>query len=204
VKSYLCETGEIRAAIQAAAAALRQQRFDESLALLKEAESRRRRLESGRSSLFHVAGRFYFGGLAYYHFRQGDFDRADQSMIEAGKSIQAALESEPCLLPFAAVSLDIPLKRARIARARLCWAEVRAHSATLREAASDRAPLCTLFGREPIHHATIADQLLSRPDVKERLIPAIRYLAERSVRLELTDRVVGQLYLLPGLLIEYP
>lgn len=204
VKSYLSETRAIHTAIRESAKAIRQNRFDLSLASLGEADSLRWRLASRTPSIFHIAGRFYFGGLAFYHFRRDDFDRADEAMIEARESIRRGLESEPCLLPFAAINLDIPLKRARIARSCSRWNEMRAHSADLRETASDGKPLCVLFGRDPIYHSTIADQLAAKPEIAESLAPAIRYLADRSLREEITFQLLGRLYLQPDFFIEYP
>lgn len=204
VDIYIREAGGIRSILSDSAAAIRHERFDQSLAFLEKAESERRKLERDQPSLFHVIGRFYFGGLAYHHFRREDFDRADQAMIGAQESIRSALELEPCLLPFAAITLDIPMKRARIARARLRWVEMREHSAALREAASDRKPLCTLFGRKPVYHSTIAGRLAVQPDIEEKLIPAIRYLEDKNLREEISAQLVGRLYLLPGLLIDYP
>lgn len=204
VATYLRETREIHELIKAAAAALRRQRSDESRALLERAEALRRDLLPRHPSLFHVIGRFYFGGLAFHHYRLKDLDQADRTMIDAGASIQAALEMKPFLLPFAAVSLDIPLKRARVALARSRWQEMREHAAFLRDAVRDRRPLFVLSGAGPVYHSTIFDRLKDRPGLPEALLPGVEYLADRSLREEVYVRMLAQLYLMPGLLIPYP
>lgn len=204
VDTYRNETGEIHALIKGSAAALRGQQLDESAGLLAQAESLRREFQGRRPSLFHIVGRFYYGGLAYAFYRRGDFDLADQALTEAGGSLQAALELEPCLLPFAAISLDLPLKRARMARTRLDWAEMRRHSAVLREAIADQRPLCVLHGRDPVYHSTLADHLEAAPRLSAELAPGLRYLQDRGLREEVGIQMLGQLYLQPSLLIPYP
>ncbi len=204
VVTYHGEAAEVHDLIKASAAALRRQQIDESGELLRRAEARRRDLLPAQSSIFHVMGRFYFGALAFYYYRRGEMEQADRTMIEAYASIQAALELKSFLLPFAAVSLDIPLKRARIARARLRWQEMREHSTFLREAIADTRPLFLLHKREPIYHSTLFDCLKDIPDLAESLRPGMSYLADRSLREEAAVQLLGQLYLFPELLIPYP
>jgi hypothetical protein len=97
---------------------------------------------------------------------------------------------------FAAVALDIPMKRARIARARSDWGAVRAHAAALQEGASDREPLFVLFGREPIYHSTIAERFADTI-LDASLLPALSYLKDRKLREKIVGRAVGQLQTLP-------
>jgi hypothetical protein len=204
VEMYNREAKEIRAAISESAAAIRRLQLDQSRSFLDQAEGQRRRMEQRKPSLFHILGRFYFGGLAYYYHRREEFELADQAMVQAEDSIRAALEEEACLLPFAAVGLDIPLKRARIARAQSRWSEMRTHANVVRETASDRIPLCMLFGRVPVHHSMIVDQLAARQDIAESLLPAVRYLSSRQLREEFAAKLLAPLFLPADFLIEYP
>lgn len=204
VEKYLRVSKPVNAMIKAAANSLRQRQYEQGHAFLAEAEAQRQALKPEAPSIFYAIGRFYFGGLAFAHYCGRDFDAADRTMMEAHHSIQMALESEPHLLPFAALGLDIPLKRARIAQARRQWSDMRGHVCVMQRMVADRYPLCVLFGEKPIYYSTIAELFGSRQSLEDGLAPAIRFLTRPVLRKELLLHLLAQLYAPPGFLIPFP
>jgi hypothetical protein len=195
--------GEALGWIRESLVLMRRRELAPGLDLLERARARWEPLLATSPGVFHVLGRFYHGALAYYEYCVEHFERADQVLGDALVSIQQAVEAEPCLLPFAAVSLDVPLKQAQIARARCRWGEMRDRLEEVREIVMDRRPMLVLGDGNPIYHRTLAAPFLAGPP-GDGTREALRYLTDESLRLRSFEQSVEILYSLPHLLIPYP
>ena len=195
--------GEIFDDIRWGLAQLRRREMEEGLARLDRARSRWEPLRDSSPAIYHVLGRYYHGALAYWHYCVDDFPRADESLRQALDAVRLAVEAEPFLLPFAAVSMDIPLKQAQIARALRRWREMRERLAAIRDTVQDRAPLFTLSDGTPIYHHTLAASL--HPEsLRSEAGKGLAYLTDEPLRLEIFDQWVEVLYDLPDWVIPYP
>jgi hypothetical protein len=74
-----------------------------------------------------VAERWYYGALGYALYRREAFDEADEVMARAHDVVAAALGRWDFLLIMADEAVDLRMHRARIARNRGRWDEMRRH-----------------------------------------------------------------------------
>jgi hypothetical protein len=203
VERYRALAGETWGHIQTALRNFRGRRREEGWSQLRQAEELRAALASD-PSLFHVLGRFYFGVLAYAGFCGEDYQLAGGALQEALDSIRQAIETEDFLVPFAALTTDMLLKRAQVARAQCLWREMASAIADLGAVAKDRQPLCVLSGGRPIFHSTIGDFLARLPPSLPAAERAASYLSNAAMRMSQLETQAQSLYALPGFVIPYP
>jgi hypothetical protein len=203
VERYRALGGETWTQIQDALRSFRARRLEEGWSQLRQAEELRTALVSD-PSLFHVLGRFYFGVLAYAGFCREDFQLAGGALQEALDSIRKALETEEFLIPFAALTTDMLLKRAQVARAQCLWHEMAHALAALADIARDHQPLCVLSGGRSIFHSTIGDFLARLPRPLQAAERATPYLSDATLRVGQIENLAQSLYALPGFVIPYP
>ena len=204
LESYRRAQGSIPLWVRESLGLLRDRRIEEGLELLHRARARWMPLRATDPAVFHVLGRFYHGGIAYYFYCVEDFARAERRMRRAQWSIAQAVSTAPFLVPFAALCMDVPLKLVQIARARRRWREMKERVAEVREITADRRPLCTLRDGTPVYHGSVGEYLSSLPALDESHAEAARYLQDAEYRREAVDRMLRGLYLLPGFVISYP
>lgn len=184
---------------------LRERRLAEGLSLLERAESCRRSLIHGPSSISHVVARFYYGTLAYAFYCQSDFERAERALRHAQESIRAALEAEEFLIPFATHSLDVRAKSVLVAREQCQWIKVTRRIHALRAVTLDRKPLSMVSdGNVPIFHSTIVDFISKLPNLTKEIERVAVYLSDKSLRLAECEAGIGAMYALPGFVIPCP
>jgi hypothetical protein len=204
LESYRRDQGNITLWVRESLERLRNQRIDEGLELLRRARIQWLPLRTTSPVVFHALGRFYYGGIAYYFYRVGNFVQAERRMRQARWSIAQAISIAPFLLPFGALSMDVPLKLVQIARARHRWPEMKEKVAEVREITADRQPLCTLRDGTSVYHSTIGEHVRSLWSLDESHEEATRYLQDPEFRREVIDRILRGSYLLPGFMISYP
>ncbi|HEX9944656.1 MAG TPA: hypothetical protein VGG03_21815 [Thermoanaerobaculia bacterium] len=194
---------EVRDWIREALGLMRQRQLKPGMELLDRARARWEPLLAIAPGTYHVIGRYYYGALSYYEYCVEDFEGADRTLEKTLESIRNAVEAEPCLLPFSAVALDVPLKQAQIARARGLWDEMRNRLQDVREIVLDRRPMFVLASGLPVYHYTLAAPFAANPP-RNGTGEALRYLTNEALRLEVFQQWVEILYALPDFLIPYP
>lgn len=204
LESYRRNQGNVALWVREALGRLRDRKIDEGLELLQRARAQWLPLRATSPAVFHVLGRFYHGGIAYYFYCVEDFARAERRMRRAQWSLAQAISTAPVLLPVAAVCMDVPLKLVQIARARRRWSEMKEKVAEVREMTADRRPLCILQDGAPVYHSSVGDHLRTLSGLDEAHDEAARYLQDPEFRREVVDRMLRSLYLLPGFMISYP
>lgn len=197
------EESELRDWIRESLSLMRRRQIEPGMRLLDQAHARWEPLRTTAPGIYHVIGRYYYGALAYYEYCAGNFERADHTLVETLNSIRQAVEAEPCLLPFSAVAMDVPLKQAQITRALGRWSEMRHHLVEAREMAMDRRPMFVLGNGAPIFHHTLAAPFLALPPANGTS-ETLHYLTDESLRLQVFNQWVEILYSLPYFLIPYP
>lgn len=200
---YRALGGAIGGKIKTSVAVMRRGRLEEGREILAEVEADCRRLAAKEASLAHVLGRFYFGSLAYYDFRIGNWSAADRDLGAAGDSIRAAVDSERFLMPFAPLIADIPMKRARLACEQHRWDDMAAELEFLRDIKLDRRPICTLGDGSAVHHHSIASLLAESPSFPDQHRLALRYLSEPGFRRDHLARTVEDAYTPSEIFVAY-
>lgn len=194
--------GELAEQLDQSMASLRGHQLAAGMSLLSQVDHRLAFLRGLSAVLCRMLERSYFGTLAYYHYCLGDLDRAEEELIQAHDAVAAAIDLQPLLVPFAAHCTDIRLQRARVARNREHWYEMRRHVEAARAMMTDQAPFCVLADGSPITLSTIQRfyQSIALSD-EER--GALSYILDDAVRLERFEYSAERIYALPGMPISY-
>jgi hypothetical protein len=182
---------------------MRRRQLDPGIELLDRARDRWLPLIATSPGIYHVIGRYYYGALAYYEYCVEDFEGADRTLNKTLEAIRKSVEAEPCLLPFSAVAMDVPLKQAQIARAQGLWSEMRDRLRMTKEIVLDQRPMFVLSDGTPIYHHTLAAPFLDSPS-GNGTGETVRYLTDEALRLQVFEQWVEILYALPDFLIPYP
>lgn len=201
---YRSKGGDLGGWIRQSMALMHRREMSEAKDLLDHTAARRAQLRKQEPGIYHVLGRFYYGSLAYFQYRTGELDGVDRSMSAVADEIRSAIESEPFLLPFAALATDVPLKRARLAREERRWDEAEAQLQIFCDMKLDRHPLCVLADGTQVYHRTIAELLECIPDLEEQHLPALRYLQDIALRRDQLARTIEGFYTPRGLFIAHP
>jgi hypothetical protein len=189
----------------------------ESLRLL-----RRRNLEAGREvleridarlqtmngsappSVARVLERWYYSVLAYHRYCVEDFDGAEHALGQAHEAVRAGIEMHRFLLPLATHCSDFAIQRARVARNRRRWREMRAGVELVRSMMAGGAPFCTLRDGTPVRLAEVLGFYDSLPGLTDAERESLRSLLDERVRRDDLDRFIAGLYAVPGMIIPYP
>ncbi|HEX2202862.1 MAG TPA: hypothetical protein VHG91_06180 [Longimicrobium sp.] len=188
-----------------ALALLRRRRFAEGEALLERARVARDALAGGVDpSIRAVLDRWYYGVLGYALYCRDRGDEADAMMGRAHEAVATAVGHRRFLLPLAYHCHEFYLHRARIARNRNRWAEMRDHVREVRGMMDGSVPFCTLAGGDPVVIDTIAGFYLSLAPLSEAEEKVCRVVIDQEVRMRGFDRFVHGMYRIPGAVIPYP
>jgi hypothetical protein len=150
-----------------------------------------------------VAERWYYGALGYAHYCRGDYDEADRVMARACDAMAQALGQKRFLLVIADEVVELVLHRARIARNRHRWDEMREHVEAARGMRDGTRPYYALEdGRSVwLHDVQAFLDELPLPDDARPVRPHLQREAERR---QDTERCVRDVLRLPGMIIHYP
>ena len=119
-------------------------------------------------------------------------------------ALAEAIGAQGCLLPLAFHAHEYPLHRARIARSRQRWQEMRDHVSDVRGMMEGTRPFCTLPDGTPVLLADLQRFYRSLAPLSEAEQRACEGVLDDGVRLRGFERFAGELYLLPGFVIPYP
>lgn len=145
--------------------------------------------------------RGYLGVLGYRHYARGEHEEADRAMVRAWEVFAAALERCPFLVVLADDAFDLRLHRARVARGRRRWDEMRAHAEAAVAMREGRLPYHVFPDGTAVTVGTLAAFLDALP-VPASAQPLRPHLQDEALRRENTERSIRAVYRLPGWVIE--
>ncbi|HEY3571444.1 MAG TPA: hypothetical protein VGP73_26190 [Thermoanaerobaculia bacterium] len=184
---------------------LHRRSFAEGLALLEEAEAGLEAVRAtAEASIVLALESIYFPLRAYYEYCVEAWDEALASLDRSDRTVAAAIARRPFLMPIAYRCSEFQLHRARIARNRGRWSEMRRQIDLAWEMMEGRQPLCE---RPDGGRVTVADLVAffgSLPVADPVAAEYLRGLTDVEMRRELFDRFVSRIYALPGFVIPCP
>lgn len=183
---------------------LRGRRYDEGYALLEQLGEALPAPGEVEPSIRSVLERWYYGVLGYYFYCLEHFDQAEAAMVRAHEAVTAAIGERRFLLPLANHCHEFRLHRARIARNRRRWDEMRVHVDEVRGMMEGRLPFCVLGDGTPVRMAAILDFYAAIPDATEAERASLESLLDDAARLRSFGRFVRAMLQVPGFVIPYP
>ena len=176
---------------------LRERDLGEGRAILDEAYLKLKVLEQCDRSIFYILGRFYFGSLAYYHYREGDSGLASEMLDKAEQSVIKAIEENELLMPCAPLLVDIPLQRARLARHAKQWNVMQHHLERLVDIQEGSLPLCVLSDGRRVDYEMLTE-FFAGIDSDETSQQMVESLVDAGKRRKMAYRFVSSLYIPSG------
>ena len=179
---------------------LRKGKVEAGCFILASVESSLRNVQPMPASILCILERWYYGILAYAHYCCEKFDEAMQALDQADGAVSAAIELAPFLVTFADHCFEFRLQRARIARNRRRWQEMRHHIEGARKMIEGQQPFCVLSDGRAIYRQTVREFCASLPlPPEENVGPGLAKDVE--ARLKDFDQIAAGLYAGPGLVI---
>jgi hypothetical protein len=198
VTAYASHDGAITGPLEKALHVMRKGRLEEGGELLKQAGAHREQLRDKNPGAYELLGRFYHGERAYYEYMLGNLSEAEAEMDRAAGSVHRAIELHTFLLPAAPLLVDIPLQKARVARARRDWQAMERHLTEMYEMEVGRRPLCVLADGQSIDYAVLAGHFSTLQLEGPQRAMVERLLAVEN-RLRDFRQLTTKLYLIPGM-----
>lgn len=179
----------------------------------------RRQMEEGRALLERVSAdiestsgiepsiravleRWYYGVLAYYFYCVHDLDQADEAIVRANQAVITAVGCQRVLLPMAVECYELCFHRARIARSRHRWQEVREYVAEVRGMMDGRLPFCVLGDGSTVLLSDVKECYAAFAGMAEEQATVSMFLNDRA-RLREVEQTVRDVYRIPGHVIQY-
>jgi hypothetical protein len=150
-----------------------------------------------------VLERMYHPVLAYYHYCAEDFDAAEEALEAACEALRKAILMSWFLVPLADSFIDFTFQRARIARNRRRWSELRCHLQTVHDMMHDRLPFCRLADGTAIDLTALRRFYGSIP-LSDEDLASVSYVLEDEVLESMFELTAADIYCQIGLLIPYP
>jgi hypothetical protein len=192
----------LRRDLRQALALLRGYRIAAGRHLLDAAGERLRELGAA-PSVRQILTREHRSVLAYLFYLQEDLEQAEELLNAAQQAVRAAIEMQPCLVPHAIHCQEYCFQRARIARSRRRWDEMRRILDVARALVEDEAPLCVLSDGTPILFSTLDVYYRSLQGLGEGEAAYVRDLTDTDRRRRDLERFIDGLYLIPGFVIPF-
>jgi hypothetical protein len=174
-----------------------------ALALLQSAREGLDALdERTDASVRAAADRSYYGALGYYFYTRRAFEEADDSMSRAHHAVVQAVDRRRWLMGLAYDCYEFKMHRARIARDRCRWSEMREHAEESADMRAGRRPLCLLSDGTPIALGDLRRFYYSLPltdDDREVLATIV----EEERGSQEAARFVRSMFRLSGFVIQY-
>jgi hypothetical protein len=155
-------------------------------------------------SVRSVLDRVYLGVLGYASYRRGALDEADALMVRAHAALAAAVEVRPFLVPLAYHGHEFRLHRARIARSRRRWEEMRDHLLAARGMVEGSVPLCSCSDGSPVMLESLQAFYRSLAPLTDAERHACGMVLDPQGALSGFDRYADALWLVPGFVVQYP
>ncbi|HEX2080631.1 MAG TPA: hypothetical protein VHG08_23205 [Longimicrobium sp.] len=176
---------------------------EKSLDMLRCAREGLDTLDAGTDAAVRpAADRFYYGALGYYFYTRRALEEADDSMSRAHHAIVQAVGRHRWLVPMAYDCYELRMHRARIARDRFRWSEMREHAEESAGMRAGRSPLCLLSDGTPIALADVRRFYESLPltdDDRE----ALWWIVDEDQGSREAARFVRSMFRLSGFVIQY-
>lgn len=182
----------------------RHRRFDEGQELLSKLGGELRAAAGMDPSVRAVMERWYYGVLGYYFYSLDAFDQAEAAMQQAHAAIAAAIGERRFLVALADHCPEFRLHRARIARNRRRWDEMRSHVEEVRGMMEGRTPFCVLCDGTAVRTSTIREFYRAVLDPAGAEPGPLPVVLDDATRLRDFERFVHAMYRLPGFVIPYP
>lgn len=195
---------ELEELATAALVLLRRKRYDEGYALLERMGAQMRAAPLAEPSMHAVVERWYYGVLGYYFYCLDQFDPAEQAMVRAHEAVTAAVGGRRFLLPLANHCHEFRLHRARIARNRARWDEMRTHVDQVRAMMGGVLPFCVLDDGTPVGISAIRAFYDAIPSLTDAERGSLKGLLDDAARRRAFEQFVSAMYRLPGFVIPYP
>lgn len=183
---------------------MRQGRLEAGHARLRAYTAALDALKTCPSSVRAMLDRFGHGVAGYYHYRQGEYARAEQSMAAAHEAVVEAVSHAGFLTLACVHCKEFRLHLARIARNRRRWREMADHVECARAMTLGQEPLCHTRDGRPVFFASIVSFLYSLEALDEREREAVRPLVDLGQRVLLFERFVRALEREPDVVIHFP
>jgi hypothetical protein len=201
--------------------AYRQSRVDELIKMTQESLAllRSGKLEEGRSvlrfvedqvkgttdcgrSICVVLERHYHTVAAFCHYRHEEHAAAWESLEIAGRVVREAIAEHDFLFMLAESFVDFSIQKARVARALRNWPLMWRELWRARSIAANEWPLCVLRDGRAVYVATLCSRL-SRLGLDANEMQAWRELVDDELRCGIVERLIREVYTLPGFEIDY-
>jgi len=153
------------------------------------------------TSILHLLRRHYYSVAAYRHYCFGDFSSAWASLDRAEHSLRTVVANS-FLVVLAESYIDFTIQKARIARSLRNWPLMWRCLWKARDMAENHVPLCSPDPERAIFCSTICDRLSSF-ELDEEEVCAWREMMDEDVRRSLIERLVREVYTIPGFVIDY-
>ena len=159
-------------------------------------------VEGGRRdpSISSAADRSYYGALGYHFYSQRAFDEADDSMGRAQLAVVQTVDRRRWTMGLAYDCLEFELHRARIARDRCRWDDMREHAEATAAMRAGRRPFCVLSDGAQVGLLDLRRFYGSLPLTEEDR-ELVGRLVEEPPREG--ERFVRAMFRLSGFVIEY-
>jgi hypothetical protein len=183
-----------------AVAAFQEHQFDKGLVLLDDYKKLIRE-QHEREVIDYVLLRWYYA--AYYYYCSESYDDALNCLDLAKHSLELAIEERSFLVILAASCEEFCLHKARVARNRRRWREMKKYISAAREMIEGTRALCCLpSGREITFH-DVNKFYFSIPNLSDEEREALRSVSNTAHCLSKLDDFVGNMYLLPGFVVVH-
>lgn len=149
-------------------------------------------------SIRAVVERWYYGALGYCFYVHRDFDAADAAMVRAHEAVAGALDRE-FLIFLADEAVDFRMHRARIARERQRWQELRDHIEVARAMRLGEMPYYTLPSGVTVQVTDVRAFLTQLPVEQGTLIAP--HVQEEAEARRHVDAFAREVLRIPGFVI---
>lgn len=150
-----------------------------------------------------AAERWYYGALGFYFYSLRAFDEADDSMGRAHAAVTEAVDQRRWLMGLAYDCFEFELHRARIARDRFRWNEMREHAEASAAMRAGRRPFCVLRDGTGVALADLRQFYSGIPGLTEVDRESLVRIMDDEVGPVEAERFVRKMFRLSGFVIEY-
>lgn len=172
--------------------------------LLAAVEGEIRERSGGFPSINHLLERYRVSARAYWHYLNGDLERAKADLQAAHDEVRTLIGLDGFLLPMAIQCADFVIQRARVARREKRWREAAQHIRTVHGIFSSRTPLCVLDSGREIRLSDLRDFFAALPLDEEEQARAHRFLGDHIPVDERVAFLEETIFTVPDLIIPYP
>jgi hypothetical protein len=150
-----------------------------------------------------IHDRWRFGAEAYYHYRRGDFELAEEHLDNARHGLAGSIGAAPFLIALGGHFEDFEVQKARCARERRAWQVVAAHLDTARGMVVGQRPMCVLDDGRAIYMSAV-ERFYTSFELSESEREDLETVIDVERHLSAFERHARSIWLLPGFVIADP